>query len=77
MKKIILTIGLGVSALILASCGGIDSDIKAYEKACESGDLQKIAKTMEQLNKYKESDLTKEQLDNLYRATKKCAEKSF
>ncbi len=76
MKKIILFLSIGFSALVLASCGGIDSDINAFEKACESGDLQKIAKASEQIDKHKPEDFTPEQTKRLAKATKKCAEKS-
>jgi len=75
MKKVFV-LGVIFSAFLFASCGGIDSKLNALEKACESGDLQKIAKATADLDECK-NELTEEQSMRLLKISGKCAEKSF
>lgn len=75
MKKILLIIGVAFSAIMFASCGGIDSELDAYEKACESKDPHKIAQTLESLDKHEKSEFTDEQLKRFSKITIKCSNK--
>lgn len=77
MKKKIFTLGIAFSAILFASCGGIDSELDAYEKACEAKDIAKVTKALEALEKHDESEFTKEQLKRGAEIASKCIETNY
>ena len=77
MKKLVMLITVGFG-LLFASCNSIDSYIRKIEKACKAGDLEKAEKLVDEFDKkYKEEDLTPEQMDKAIAATMECYKSEF
>ncbi len=72
MKKVFFFTIFGAS-LLLASCG-IDSKLDAYEKACNSGEWEKTAEIILDLNAQKK-DMTGKQKIRFAKISAKCADK--
>ena len=71
MKKLKLFFSAVVLAVALASCGGIDSKIDAYEKACKDKDLVEMAKIANELSEVA-NEMTTEQAERVARVAFTC-----
>lgn len=74
MKKVKLFLSavvLSVASVALASCGGIDSKIDAYEKACKDKDLIEMAKIANELSKVA-NEMTTEQAERVAKIAITC-----
>ena len=71
VKLFLSAVVLGVASLALASCGGIDSKIDAYEKACKDKDLVEMAKIANELSKVA-TEMTTEQAERVARIAITC-----
>lgn len=71
MKKVKLFLSAVVLGVALASCGGIDSKIDAYEKACKDKDLVELAKIANELSEVA-NEMTTEQAERVARIAFTC-----
>lgn len=71
VKLFLSAVVLGVASVALASCGGIDSKIDAYEKACKDKDLVEMAKIANELSKVA-TEMTTEQAERVARIAITC-----
>ncbi|MCQ2313207.1 MAG: hypothetical protein MJZ84_07170 [Paludibacteraceae bacterium] len=70
MKKMLFVAMVCIASLSLSSC--VDSTerlVRQYEKACKSGDVEKVEKIAEKMSKLEESDLTEEQALRILKAS--------
>ena len=77
MKKICLIFGVAATIMLCNACGGIDSKITAYEKACESGDYEKIKKALSDLGDYRKDEFTPKQKIRFAKVSAKCAKENL
>ena len=70
MKKMVFMAMVIIASLSLSSC--VDSTerlIRQYEKACKSGNVEKVEKIAEKMGKLEEGDLTEEQAMRILEAS--------
>ncbi len=71
MKKVKLFLSAVILGVALASCGGIDSKLDAYEKACKDRNATEMAALAAELTDM-QNDMTPEQKERLANIAFKC-----